>query len=95
MKRHRSKSSAGDDARIRLACSNCDRSDRDGITEAELSKCRQEGWTEIDFIQTYEQSVATHENPAAAPPGFDVTAWYTHLGLCPECKAEATDANED
>jgi hypothetical protein len=75
-------------ARIRLACSNCDRSDRDGITETELEACRAEGWTEIEFTQTYEQAVITYENPADAPAGHDATAWYTHLGLCPDCRAE-------
>jgi hypothetical protein len=75
-------------ARIRLACSNCDRSDRDGITDAQLAACVAEGWTGIDVVQTYEQSVASYDNPADAPAGHDVTAWYTHLGLCPDCRAE-------
>jgi hypothetical protein len=81
----------GEQARIRLACSNCDRSDRDCITEAQLAACQAEGWTDIDFFQTYEQSVTSSDNPADAPPGYDVTAWYTHLGLCPDCRAEGDE----
>jgi hypothetical protein len=75
-------------ARIRLACSSCDRSDRDGITGAELDACRAEGWTDIDVVRSYEESMATYDDPADAPADFDVTGWYTHLGLCPECRAE-------
>ncbi len=50
-----------------------------------------QGWTEIIFVQTYEQSLAIYENPADAPAGHDVTAWYTHLGLCPDCRAETDE----
>jgi hypothetical protein len=75
-------------ARIRLACSDCDRTDRDGITEAELDACRAEGWTDIDVVRTYEDSLVTYDDPAAAPTDFDITGWYTHIGLCPDCKAE-------
>jgi hypothetical protein len=75
-------------ARIRLACSGCDRSDRDGITEAELDACRAEGWTDIDVVRTYEESLVTYDDPADAPADFDVTGWYTHLGLCPGCRQD-------
>jgi hypothetical protein len=87
------KSPEGGQARIRLACSSCDRSDRDGITDAELADCVAEGWTEIIVVQTYEQSVATYDNPAVAPADHHVTEWYTHLGRCPDCRAE-TDGCE-
>lgn len=81
----------GEKARIRLACNNCDRTDRDGITDAELAQCLAEGWTDIISVQTYEQSVATYDNPADAPADHDATAWYTHLGLCPDCRAETDE----
>ncbi len=91
MSSDRDASAAGGDARIRLGCWDCDRDDRDGITDAELAACLEEGWTEIEFVQTYEQSVTTHENPADAPPGFDLTEWCTHRGLCPDCRAESEE----
>lgn len=69
----------------RLACSACDRGDKDCISEAELDACLREGWADITPIQTYEQSLETFE-PEEAPPDFDVTAWYTHLGTCPSCR---------
>ena len=81
----------GGKARIRLACSDCDRIDRDGITDAELAACVAEGWTAISFVQTYEQSVVTYDNPADAPADHHVTDWYTHLGLCPDCRAETDE----
>jgi hypothetical protein len=74
-----------EDARVRLACSECDRQEKDGITPKELDACLAEGWTDISEVQTYEQSII-YENPKDAPPGFDVTAWHTHLGLCPDCQ---------
>jgi hypothetical protein len=80
-----------DKARIRLGCGNCDRSDHDGITEAELAGCLAEGWTDIVVVQTYEQSVVTYDNPADAPADHHVTEWYTHLGLCPDCRAETDE----
>jgi hypothetical protein len=84
---------AGEKALIRLACLNCDRSDFDGISGAELADCLASGWTDIAFIQTYEQSTTAYDDPADAPAGHDVTEWYTHLGLCPDCRAE-TEACE-
>jgi hypothetical protein len=75
-----------EDARVRLACSECDRQDKDGITPEELDACLAEGWTDINEVQTYEQSITTYEIPEYAPSGFEITAWHTHLGLCPDCQ---------
>ena len=75
-------------ATIRLACSECSRDDKDGITPEQLDQCKAEGWTDIDEVQTFEESCRTYDDPADAPPGFDVTAWYTHLGICPDCREE-------
>ena len=69
---------------IRLACTECDRSDKDGIDEEQLEACLLEGWTDITFIQAYEQSLQTYE-PGEGPPGFDAMEWWTHLGTCPDC----------
>ncbi len=71
---------------IRLACDACDRQDFDGITEAELAECEAQGWTGITEMQSYEQSMQTYDRPEDAPPGFDVTAWWTHLSTCPDCQ---------
>ena len=75
-------------ANIRLACSECSRDDKNPITPEQLAQCKGEGWTDISEVQTFEESCRTYDNPADAPEGFDVTAWYTHLGTCPECQAE-------
>jgi hypothetical protein len=75
-------------ATIRLACENCDRTDKDGITLEELEQCRTKGWTNIDEFQSYEAACTSYPNSAEAPSGFDVTAWYTHLGLCPDCRED-------
>jgi hypothetical protein len=78
---------------IRLACETCDRSDKNGITARELKACEAEGWTGVTREQTYAQSCKTYDDPADQPPGFDILAWYTHLGTCPKCQqaAEATE----
>jgi hypothetical protein len=76
-------------ATIRLACLDCDRQDKDKITAEQLEQCKAEGWTDIAKTQSYEQSCRTYDNPADAPEGYDVTAWYTHLGVCPDCQEEA------
>ena len=73
---------------VRLACVYCNREDKDGITPEELEKCRAEGWTDITEVQTYEESMQTYENPDDAPQGFDVMAWHTHLGVCPDCQED-------
>lgn len=74
-----------DDARIRLACASCDRDDRDGITP---EQAKAEGWTDIEEVQSYEDSMRTYDNPDDAPQGFDLTAWHTHLGTCPGCQED-------
>ena len=76
-------------ATIRLACQDCDRQDKDNITAEQLEQCKAEGWTDIAEMQSYEQSCRTYDNPADAPEGYDVTAWYTHLGVCPDCQEAA------
>jgi hypothetical protein len=75
-------------ANIRLACSECDRDDKDGITAEQLAQCEVQGWTNIIVVQSFEDACRTYDDPAAAPKGHDSTAWYTHLGLCPDCQLE-------
>jgi hypothetical protein len=70
---------------IRLACVDCDRSDKDGITADELSECVRLGWAGVRRYQSYEDSVRAYDDPAEAPPGYSVLDWFTHLGTCPEC----------
>jgi hypothetical protein len=77
-----------DDARIRLACASCDRDEMDGITPEQLEQAKAEGWMDIEEVQSYDDSMQTYDNPDDAPPGFDVTAWHTHLGTCPDCQED-------
>jgi hypothetical protein len=77
---------------VRLACVNCDREDFDGITPKKLAAMKAKGeWQDISEVQTYEESIKTYGNPDGAPPGFDVTKWYTHLGACPECAKDIAE----
>ena len=69
--------------RIRLACVYCDTDAMDGITPAQLEQCRTDGWEDITEVQTYEQSLETSDDP-----GYDVTKWYTHVSVCPDCARE-------
>ncbi len=77
-----------DSATIRLACEACGRDDKDFITPEQLEQCKAEGWTDINQVQSFEESCRTYDDPAEAPDGFDVTAWYTHVGTCPDCQTE-------
>jgi hypothetical protein len=80
---------------IRLACAYCSRDDYDGITEADLERLKAEGWTNITSVQTYEESRKTYARFEDAPPGFDVTAWYTHLAVCPDCNKDQAEEEQD
>ena len=60
-------------APIRLACVCCDRDDFDGVWR------RPKDWTSIHKHQTLKQSLA----PINESENSD---WFTHLGLCPDCK---------
>ena len=75
-----------DNCTIRLGCSECDCTDKDFITAAELEQCPAEGWTEITEVQSYEQ--ACREIEPAETPGASVLDWQTHLGICPDCGSE-------
>jgi len=63
---------------IRLACVYCDRQDGDGISAIP------EHWTDVSFVQSYEESC--RPIPVDEPQGGSPWEWYTHLGLCPECR---------
>ena len=75
-------------ATIRLTCLICGRDDKDFITPEQLEQCISEGWTDIDEVQSFEEACQTYEKSADQPPGFDILAWYTHAGICPECRDE-------
>ena len=77
---------------MRLACSDCDRNDYDGITEAELEALKHT-WEGIVRVQSYAQSLRTiPPEEASDAPGQSVLDWYTHIGCCPECQT-AQDTN--
>jgi hypothetical protein len=73
---------------VRLACDSCDRDDKDMITPEQLEQCKAEAWTDIDEVRSFEEASRTYDSPADATEGHDATAWYTHLGICPECQEE-------
>jgi hypothetical protein len=63
--------------RIRLTCSECYREDFDGVDRIP------DDWEDVDEFQSFEESITP---VAIDDPHGDVTAWCTHLGLCPECQ---------
>jgi hypothetical protein len=69
----------------RIACNECEREDYDGAT---LDQAVADGWEDICFYQSWEDSAKTYDNPDDAPPHYSVLDWYTHCGLCPDCKRE-------
>ena len=67
--------------RIRLGCTNCDRTDFDLISE--LPK----DWLNLQEVQTYEESVRVVDPADLSGSALD---WHTHLGLCPDCSKHQT-----
>jgi hypothetical protein len=65
--------------RIRLACLICGREDFDGVDVLPSD------WEDIEEVQTYEESIS---EIAPDDPDGDVTAWHTHLGVCPDCQKD-------
>ena len=72
--------------KIRLGCVCCQREDFDGITSLPGD------WQDIDEVQSLEDSL---REIAPDDPDGDVTFWETHLGVCPDCQREDTDADSD
>jgi hypothetical protein len=64
--------------KIRLACTECDREDYDGVDQIPSD------WVDVHEVQSYEESCREVD-----PSDFkkSVFEWYTHLGCCPECHA--------
>jgi hypothetical protein len=71
---------------VRLTCRLWGRDDKDFITPEQLELCSRDGWRDIDEFQSFEEACQTYESPADQPPDFDILAWYTHTGICPECR---------
>ena len=80
---------------ISLACVDCDREDWDGACHPRheihgdirdgrtlLRKARLAGWIDIS-----RDKVGTESKPHPRW-GEDLTAWWTHLGRCPDCATE-------
>lgn len=67
---------------MRLACSDCDRNDCDGINQLPAD------WEGIEEMQTLEQSRREVDiNDQSRSP----LEWYTHLGTCPDCQKLSND----
>ena len=62
---------------IRLACFYCDTDECDGIDEVPPD------WTEVEEFQSYAESL---EEVAPDDPARTPLDWYTHLGVCPDCR---------
>ena len=66
--------------RIRLACSECDTDEGDGISRIPAT------WTDVTEVQSLAES---RKEVAADDTTRSALDWYTHLGVCPQCqKAE-------
>jgi hypothetical protein len=61
---------------IRLACTECEREDFDGVNEIPPD------WRDVREIQSYEESCREVDPSDCKRSVFE---WYTHLGICPEC----------
>lgn len=64
-------------APIRLACQHCDTTECDGVESVPPD------WTEVFEVQSY---AASCEEIPAEDQSRSPFEWYTHLGICPECR---------
>jgi hypothetical protein len=62
---------------IRLACLYCDTDQCDGVAEIPPD------WSDVDEVQSY---AASREEVPIDDPARSPMEWYTHLGVCPECR---------
>ena len=70
--------------KFRLACLFCDRNEYDAVDQIPAT------WFAVDEVQSYEDSIKE-----IVPPGDEALAWWTHLGVCPDCQeAELWPAGE-
>ncbi len=72
---------------VRLGCMYCDRQDFDGISEQALKDAIAAGWEYVDQVQSPAEAAQTHPL-GDEPPGFSVFDWWTHLGICPDCRKD-------
>lgn len=75
--------------RIRLGCRHCDAA-FDGIDDVPP------GWSEVEEIRSYERAIEPiPDGQDRNKYGDTVVDWETHVGVCPECQEEHTDAAQD
>ena len=55
----------------------CDTDECDGVAEVPP------GWTDVEEVQSH---AASQEEVPVDDPTRSPLDWYTHLGVCPECK---------
>lgn len=63
--------------KIRLACLYCDTDECDGVSGIPP------GWSDVEEVQSLaaSQQEVPLDHPTRSP-----LEWYTHLGVCPECR---------
>ena len=64
---------------IRLACLYCDTDECDGVMAIPPD------WADVEEVQSYAESV---ERIPVGDPTRSPLEWYTHLGVCPECRKD-------
>jgi len=74
---------------IRLACMECDRSDFDFISPAQLRETVRAGWKDVERVQTFRQACKTSDPSKPTLTGHSAFEWWTHIGWCPDCAAGA------
>jgi hypothetical protein len=62
---------------IRLACLYCDTEEGDGVESIPLD------WGDVEEVQSYADSL---KEVTAGDSSRSPLDWYTHLGVCPECR---------
>jgi len=65
--------------RIRLACSECDTDEGDGISKIPST------WKDVTEVQSLAESRKEVPADDKTRSAFE---WYTHLGICPQCQKE-------
>lgn len=72
--------------KIRLACRHCDTKEYDLVDEIPAD------WDDIEEVQSLSASL---EEVPSGDDSRSVLEWYTHLGICPECRASEEAVQTD
>lgn len=78
---------------IRLSCKECDRDDYDGISESHLELILPL-WGDVHQVQSWADATTVWTEEQCQQHDRSNVDWYTHLGVCPDCRRDDVEEIE-